>query len=76
MDIDQLMDALDDYANKRDALKKCVDGCESDASYFCAYEYTARDRARQVLQGALDTYVDECINARLARLGLIPNGDD
>lgn len=65
MDIDDLIEALDEYNRRREELQKCIDSCEYDASYYCSRDYLRRDIARAELAGKLDAYIDARIEAKL-----------
>lgn len=74
MEIDEILDAIEDYKNSKAEYVRCVESCESDASYFCYDQGKQLDRSKADLDGCLRRYVLSVIEDVLIPDGIKPKG--
>lgn len=56
------LDIICEYGEAKAELKKCADGCDYDAGYFCAQYQQDVDRIESLFEKELKSIIIEVIN--------------
>lgn len=66
--MDEIVSALSFLQECERQLQQCVDGCDTSPGYWCQDLYERRNKAKEALEAALNTYVDKRIFDAIAAL--------